>query len=493
MKLYKTAFCLITGIILFSTASAQRYFGIATSEWSATNSLYLNPASIAGSHEQVTISLLSLNIAVDNNLGTFPKISNIGKVNNNDTNSNSTNNGIFTNSGRKNFSMLVPTLEMRGPGVLVGINNRMTIALTTRIRVINQLNHFDQSLYDQVTNPNTPTGDYEVSAQKFNWTANLWSEIGLSYGMIVMDDENGQIKAGVTIRHLSGIGYIGLKANNMDLKYSAGKDSFYASHTDLEFASNIVSTNSAALSGLNSSSLFGNLFGSAQGGGFGGDLGVTYTRILNFNGNDKMGKDDAGSHKISASASVMDIGAINYNKNNYTLDISKGNGYLDGHKIKDYTNNFDSIKAYAIQQGFNADTGNKAVKVHMPTALIISADYQVYRRLYVNATYIANLVNRQAFGNSVYNQITITPRYDSHVFTVGMPITYSALANNIKLGLGLRLGGFFLGSDDMLALMSSNQYGFGFYFGGYVPICRKEHKKDTPNDTQPVAPLHTTE
>ena len=477
MKLYKKIFCLITGIVFFSTASAQRYFGIATSEWSATNSLYLNPASIAGSHEQVTISLLSLNIGVDNNLGSFPKISNIGKVNSNDTGKSATNNSIFTNSGRQNFSMLVPTLEVRGPGVLVGINNKITIALTTRVRVVNQLNNFDQSLYDQVTNPNTPTGNYQVSAQKFNWTANLWSEIGLSYGMIVMDDEHGQLKAGITLRHLSGIGYIGLKASNINLKYSANADSFKASNTDLEFASNIVSANSAVFSGINSSSLLSNLFGAAQGGGFGGDLGVIYTRVLNYNGNNKMDKDDAGSHKISASASVMDIGAINYNKTNYTINVT-GNGYLNGNKINDYKGNFDSVKAYAIRQGFNADTGNQATKLHMPTALILSGDYQIYRSVCVNATYIANLVNRQLFGNSVYNQFTITPRYDSHVFTVGLPITYSTLAKNIKLGIGLRLGGFFMGSDDMLALISNHQYGFGFYFGGYVPICRKELKKD---------------
>ena len=142
----------------------------------------------------------------------------------------------------------------------------------------------------------------------------------------------------------------------------------------------------------------------------------------------------------------------------------------------------DSIKAYALRQGFTADTGSQATKVHMPTALLISGDYQVYKRFYVNATYVANLVNRQLFGNSVYNQLTITPRYDSHIFTVGLPITYSALAHDLKMGIGLRVGGFFLGSDDMLALVSSHQYGFNFYMGGYIPIRKKDHKKDQVTD-----------
>jgi hypothetical protein len=44
------------------------------------------------------------------------------------------------------------------------------------------------------------------------------------------------------------------------------------------------------------------------------------------------------------------------------------------------------------------------------------------------------------------------------------------------VGFGMRVSGFFFGSDDMLAIASDNQHGFGFYFGGYVPIFRKKAK-----------------
>ena len=128
-----------------------------------------------------------------------------------------------------------------------------------------------------------------------------------------------------------------------------------------------------------------------------------------------------------------------------------------------------------VGQGFTADTGSKATKLYMPTALNASVDYQIYKRFFVNAMYIANLANRQNYGNSYYNQITLTPRFDTRLFAVGLPITYSELANDMKVGIGFRLGGFFVGSDDMLALMSSNQRGFNFYLGGFVPIYRKAH------------------
>jgi hypothetical protein len=263
----------------------------------------------------------------------------------------------------------------------------------------------------------------------------------------------------------------------MDFKYTAGKDSFYVSNADLSFASNIVTGRTAVFDGLNTSNLLNNMFGETEGGGFGADIGATYTRYV--------GGDEEDGHKLTASVSIVDIGAINYKKDNYTLYVT-GEGYLSGAKLSDYKNNYDSLKAYARRQHFLADTGTSATKVHMPTALIISGDYQVYNHFYVNALYVANLINRQNFGNSVYNQLTVTPRYDSKIFSAGLPITYNSLANDLKLGLGMRLGGFFMGSDDMLALFSSNQYGFGFYFGGYIPIGKKsdKHSKESIHSAQ---------
>jgi hypothetical protein len=129
-----------------------------------------------------------------------------------------------------------------------------------------------------------------------------------------------------------------------------------------------------------------------------------------------------------------------------------------------------------IQQGFTADTSAKKAKLYLPTALIFGADYQLHARFFVNATFIGNLANRQNFGNSYYGQITLTPRYDTKRLTVALPLTYSMLANDMKIGLGARFAGFFMGSDDMMALFSNNQHGFDIYFGGYVPIYRKKEK-----------------
>jgi len=457
--------CLLLAISS-TPADAQHYLGVATGDYSVTNSLYINPANVAGSKEKVVVSLISVGLAADNSLGTFSKLGDIT----------SGNTKAFTNSGARNFSMLIPSGEVRGPGIMIGLNDahQQGFALSTRIRVMNQFNNFDQSLYSLVTNPDqTANGNYSYQTSKFNWTAHLWSEIGITYGIAILDNETSTLKAGITLRYLGGIDYLGLKGNNLNVDYKTNNDTFYASKSDLEFASNVISAKNAITDGLNSSSILGSFFGSKAGSGLGADIGVVYTYKIGGDFDAARGTSSDG-HKITISAAVTDIGAIKYKEGNSSIVNVTGNGYVTGKGLSDNADNYNDFRNYAVSHGFTADTASHSVKVHMPTMLVMSADYQIHQNIYANLTYLANLVNRQLFGTSYYSQLTVTPRYDMKIVSVGLPITYSALAHDVKLGLGFRAGGFFLGSDDMLALFGGNQHGFGFYFGGFIPLFKKE-------------------
>jgi Family of unknown function (DUF5723) len=454
MKMQKILFLSLAALAA-GQAHAQRYFGVATGDYNSVNSVYLNPANIADSKEKISVSIISANVGADNSLGTFSQLSNIG---NGSTNT-------FSNASSKSFSMLIPVAEIRGPGVMIGLNNdmKMSFALTTRVRVINQFNNFDESLYATVANSDHSANQtYTFQTSKFNWTAHLWSEIGLSYALVPYEDDHSQLKAGITVRYLGGIDYLGLKGNNLNVSYTSGSDTFYASHSDLEFASNAISADNAFNNGLNTSNVLGSFLGGKAGSGVGMDIGASYTY--------KIGEGE-DAHLLRASAAVTDIGAIKYKSSgSFTVDVT-GNGYLTGKGLSDNIKDYSDFRNYMVGQGFTADTGAKATKVYLPTAMLLSADYQIYHRFYANLTYVANMANRQNYGNSYYNQITLTPRYDTKIFSVGLPITYGSLAQEVKLGIGLRVSGFFFGSDDMLA-----QHGLNFYFGGYVPICKKNPK-----------------
>lgn len=465
------------GLMMCSlSAGAQYNFGVSTSIWGGSSSLYLNPASIANKPEKISIDVLTFTAGFDNNLGSLNTSGGfIGALNDGKTD------GIFTYSSANKFNMLAPYAEVRGPGIMYSITPRHTVALTTRLRGMNQFSNFNQSLYHTIADPAfTTDGSFDLTSKNFNYTAHVWSEVGLSYGGVILNDGHNVLKGGVTVRYLGGIGYVGLKGKNLDAHFSAGNDSFYASNSDLEYASNVLSTNSALSSGFSNNSVLSEFFGSKAGHGYGGDIGFEYEYRPTHNNH------SAELYKFKLGASIVDIGAIQYNSEHNSNAYVTGNGYLSGQGLVDNVRSFSDFKNYAINQGFNADTVAANTKVYMPTRFILTGDYNIYKQLYVNVTYVANMANRLKYGTSFYDQVTVTPRYDSKLWSVALPITYSTLSSSTKLGLGARFSGFFVGSDDMLALIANKQYGFNVYVGGYVPLY-KNRVRDRDGDGIPDA------
>lgn len=469
------------GFLLPGSANAQYNLGIATSNWSGTNQLYLNPASIADSRVRFSIDLFSVTAGVDNNLGTLNSTSNVrsaidkGNINN-----------LFSYSNNATFSLMAPYVNLRLPGFTWSINNKHSVALTNGVRGMNQFNNFDQSLFRTVGDPNyvinAAGSTTALTSKNFNYTAHLWTETGITYAGVVLDKGAHEIRVGATLRYLRGIGYIGLKGNNLDIVYKSGTDSVHVSNSDLEFASNILNTKNAIINGTNSGDLLNQVFSNANGKGIGGDLGVIYDYMPEY-ANAKYDMDGVSGitdrsrnrYLLRFSASVMDLGAISYRASDNSNANVTGNGYITGRGLADSVKNYEDFRHYAIQHGFTADTSHQNTKVYLPATLRLSVDYHVFRNFYLNAMYVRNLADRMNFGNSYYNQITFTPRFDRKMLSVGLPITYSALTSSYKVGVGFRWSGFFVGSDDILAVAAPKQSGLNVYIGGSVPFFKMHH------------------
>jgi outer membrane protein OmpA-like peptidoglycan-associated protein len=480
----KSTHLFIFSFLISLSATAQFNFGIATSNWSGTNSLMLNPANAADDRAKFVIDIAALGFDVDNNLGSINSASVLKRFyKGQDVNIND----VFSFSSNKDFSMMAPAAEVKGPGLMYRINQNNTVALTTDIRAFNQFNNFDQTLYRTITDPNFNNGNYSFSSQKFNWTAQMWSEVNLTYGIVLLNKGKSELKAGITARYLGGIAYVSAKGNNLDADYYGTKDSLYVNHSDVEYASNVISTQNQLSNGIGNADLLSRFFGAKGGSGVGGDIGLVYDFRPDYPNNYKYDMDgqtgiiDYGQnmYKLRISVALTDVGYINYrSSNNFTANVS-GNGTLTGDGISNNVNNFNEFRSYAMSQGFSVDTGRNSTKVYMPTALVAGVDYHIAHSFYVNATYVINVANRQDYGNSYYNQLTVTPRYDIRQFSIGLPITYGTLANDLKVGLGIRVAGFFIGSDDVLAAFGNGQHGFDFYLGGFVPInIRKPRDRD---------------
>ena len=137
MRKFTLALALAAAIPM--AGQAQRYMGLATSNWSSTNGLYLNPANAADSRHKFTVDLFSLNFGLDNSLASID-FSQATKTGGDYTDA-------FTFSNKDEFSIVAPMAEVRGPGFFVNIKGKHGIGLTTRVRAMNQFHNFNQNLY----------------------------------------------------------------------------------------------------------------------------------------------------------------------------------------------------------------------------------------------------------------------------------------------------------------------------------------------------------
>jgi len=491
MKRFRLVIVLI--VLVNFSAYGQRYFGIATSNWSGLNAMYLNPANIADDRDRFSISLISFNIGVDNNLGTI----NTGNVLKQFVKGDSIGlNKVINIKNTGQFNMMAPSAEVRGPGFMISIDHKSSIAITTSVRAMNQFENFDQTLFRVLSGANSinlGANSTLLNLQNFRWMLNAWSQVGATYSRVLLEKKKHQLKAGLTLNYLGGIAYAGFKGNQLNASYTVAKDpktgladstTLNVTSSNVDYASNVLTSLSALQNGISSVDVVNYLFGKKAGSGVGADVGLVYEFRPGYPDRYEYEMDGTNHfdytqnmYKVRVSVSVTDIGSINYNQNNVTANIN-GSGYISSNQGSTNFNNFNDVRNFALSHGFGVfDTSAaKSTRVYLPTAMLAGIDYHIVGTLYANATYLADLTNHNNFGTYYYNQFTLTPRFDSRNLSIGVPITYSSLTNTVKVGVGFRYSGFFVGSDDMLAAFNNNQYGFNVYFGAFIPINKKKIK-----------------
>lgn len=476
---------ILLALFIFTSicASAQRYYGISTSNWSGTNAIYLNPANVADSRHRFTIDLFSFNVGADIDKATFKPSDLIG------SDSATLVNLLKFKDGTKSFNLTLPYAEVRGPGFMWSIDKKNAVALTTRVRFYNQFQEFDYNLYKTLVDDDYRTGhtDVAVNTDKFNFNAHAWTEIGGTYGRVLYDNGRHMVKGGVTARYLGGISYMNMKGNLLQGNYYSKNDSVFIKASDVSVSSNLIRSENQLSNGLSGNDIASDFFGNRSGWGLGFDLGAVYewrpdNDSFKYDMDGVKGIDDntVNRYKIRFSAAITDIGSVRYHKDNETAIMSGSAGFVTDKIHADNFNQFtDSMRKRGLT--VNVDS-NATTKVKLPTALQLSVDYNIGHNFYANLAYNGNLVNRFVPGNIYYSQLTLTPRYDTRIVSFGLPITYNFFSQRFKLGAGLRVSGFFIGSDDMLTFFNGNgQTGANVYMGAFVPF-NKKRPRDKDHD-----------
>lgn len=486
---------LILSFTSITVSFAQQLLGVSGSNYAGTNAIYNNPANVVDSRYSVFVNLVGADAFMSNNYFQWNApyhylalVTNIAP----DKYRNPVNHNLIykdeylASIPGDNANHIYTLVEARGPAALVTLNNKNAIALSTRVRtgasIVGGPSFLRDMIIDGVNASSSVVGtDYALSAMTFN--LNGFGEIMASYGRVLINDEEQFVKVGINVKRLIGLYSASFQVgDNAEFRLRQDPSNPKKSLIDInQLELNYNYTGDAAYK--NAQPNFAWMTGqSSAGSGWGMDLGIVYEfrpeiRKYSYRKKGVSTLDNSkNKYQFKLGASLIDIGGIRYNNAlyNHSYQVSvvgKTINSSDFERIKDLQTVFDKVNsALGILQ--SQDTHDFSIA--LPTTFQLNADYHVKNYVYVNALWVQNLRTSQSLGMKTPSLLAISPRYERKWFEVAMPLALLDNYSVLTLGLSLRLGSVFIGSDNFGSLLNiAKPKGTDLYFGASIPLFRK--------------------
>lgn len=466
---------------------SQQFTGYHYDNYAGVPGMIQNPAMLAGSKYKMNINLFSVSGLLGNNAYEIKK-KNIFSFDLSDMKE-GTDYFKSANTDKKNLWVNVDIL---GPSVMITTGRKSGLGLYTRARtLINEFNlsnhsfRFFNSSNDAYYNTNIQESNLQLKAHAFG-------EAGLSYGRIVYNDEQHLFKAGITGKYIIGIGAAAAYSKSLLVNIAP-------SDVINQLSGDVTVRYSKNLDDANNSDVKDFFDRESGNNGWGFDLGVVYQWKPQTGNtgdqNDWFGTDQT-PYKLRLSASVTDIGSVKYKNsqhgNSYVLN---GTGHptreleqKDNETIEEY---FSRLEANGI---ITTQARQDKLKVKLPTALRFDADWHIYKRFFVNAGTVVNLIgkNNNGFTAHYMTSFTVTPRLEKKWLSIYSPVYYNLQHKKVAWGADFKAGPVFAGSASVLSNLigSKNISATDIHVGLSIPVFqRKKVKKEVipPPPPPPVA------
>ena len=472
---------------------SQQWLGISSSNYAGTYNIYSNPANIADSRYKFFMNIAGVNAEMINNYAAWAApYSFIGLTTNNVADKYRATNGLpaYKNSYTKETigklnSVAFVGADVRGPSLIYTFEkSKFAIGLTSRIRVLTNLNNTTSDVAHVMVS-GTVLPDLYGKAQNDNYfTMNLngYTEMGLTFGVVIREQDQDFFKVGLTIKRVNGLLNIHYLAEDID--FTIDKNAQLSKRQDVFFknAQSVFGlTNGDALKDFQFTPqwLFGNL---AAGTGYGFDVGAVYEFRPNFDKydiklNGKWRTDGTkNKYQYRIGVSLLDIGRLSFNNEKYVneTNIAVNNilvppgtfNKIDSQdKLYNQMNNAFGVAGTNYQHTFVSP---------LPMAFSINFDYKLSEKIYINAAWVQSLRNPKTIGMVQPSLLAITPRFESKQLELSLPIALINGYRNFTVGLMGRLGPLFLGTDNIGGILNiANPKGISGYFGLFLPIYRK--------------------
>jgi outer membrane protein OmpA-like peptidoglycan-associated protein len=316
-----------------------------------------------------------------------------------------------------------------------------------------------------------------------------WSEIGLNYSQVIIDNKTHFLKVGITPKVL--LGFASAYVHTDDFSYNLVNEdtSQYLYGTfDYGYSKEVGDFITDGVNGLIDKTTIKNYLkpGSI---GLGFDVGAVYEWRPNYSKYkfDMDGKSDLwmrheNKYKARIGLSLLDMGAMKFTKGGLSRNFVVNTSTLFNlHRFETATDleTFDMVIDSLISESSAANNNEwvalqntgQTFRMRTPTALSLQIDYHLASYFYLNATAMVNMIPKNKDSKvNIATQMALTPSFDSPYFGIYLPISYNKYSG-LRAGIATRLGPVILGVSDMNLIQAKGQIsGIDIYAGLRLPI-----------------------
>lgn len=422
--------------ILIGQAFAQEGIGVLTDNYLPVNQIKINPSSMVDQRPWISINGIGVHGYLRNN---FAHAENYRLQLKNEPNL------VFDPPNRLGKAFVVA--EVLGPSATIGIKNN-AFGFHTAFRSYVSMNRIPAILGQIIADEgieNIDDGSYDMRNARLK--AMSWVEVGVSYGRSVYQRNNVMIDGGITVKRL-----IGIQQSSLTIRSAAVE----------------VVDGSGVLRDLDGRYSFSEpSFGAGKGWGI--NIGGVYKKMKDYTDHYVPHSRSHGckwlGYKYKIGVSLVDLGYLNFKSEARTASLPDTASVDD---LEDY----DEDVLGTEKNKFTAS---------LPTALSVQLDYNIRDNFYANAIIVQRLSIRNGFGVERSNLLTVSPRYESSLFSVSLPLS---LANYEvpQVGLYFRIGPIAIGTDHITPLVIKHDVkaaSIYFYlnFPLQNPACKQEKAK----------------
>lgn len=404
--------------------SQQAFVGIQNTSKRGLLHVGMNPAEINSLHKKFELNLFAVSANVSNNVLFFNDF--LGDDEVFDLAFNRADGPVNI---RTEVNVLGPSIGFRA--------GKWGFGLTTQAVVRTDIIDLDPNLGRSFTTTTDGASFVETSLDlPYNQRINVagWMELGLVGGREVFQNESNRLSFGTGVRFLIPSAYINTGLNGIRGTLRIDDDGYAltdaSGELNLNYSRDAINDDFYGLN-LNTLSL-GNISGLAF------DFGLAHEWRRK------------GVVKANTGISFKGLGTLDFGpsqiNNTYTMNIPSGQFF----NLDELEGNVEEIESQLLASGYFSRTSNEAFQPQLPRLLTAYTDLRVAKILYLSLFSQFNLGNSNDNRQISAQQIlAVTPRVKLGGIEIYSPWVNTETAG-LTGGLGLRIAGFFVGSNSIL-------------------------------------------